>query len=94
MAKEYIDRDKARDTLLYEMVGTGYQSQAVSAIEFVPTADVAEVRHGKMERDGHHLHFNCCNKVLAIIVNESDDYDNIVSCPFCGAKMDGKGEYE
>ena len=55
-------------------------------------ADVEEIRYGKMRRDGHHLHFNCCNKVLAIIVNESDDYDDFISCPFCGAKLVRKDE--
>jgi hypothetical protein len=27
-------------------------------------------------------------------VNESDDYDDFISCPFCGAKLDRNGGAE
>ena len=40
---EYIEREKALDALLDEMVGTGYQSRAMDAIRFCPTADAVEV---------------------------------------------------
>ena len=43
MAKEYIERGAALDTLLFEMSGTGYQSRAMDAVRFVPAADVVEV---------------------------------------------------
>lgn len=46
--------------------------------------------HGQYTVDGHHIRFNCCGKVLAILPNESDDYSNFVSCPFCDAKIDGQ----
>jgi hypothetical protein len=78
-------------------IAEGYKlciEHAINGFKFVPTADVEEVRHGEMRCDGHHLHFNCCNKVLAIIVNESDDYDDFISCPFCGAKLDRNGGAE
>ena len=37
---EYIDREKALDAVLFALVGTGYQSRAISAIQDIPTADV------------------------------------------------------
>ena len=40
---EYIEREAAEKELMYAMVGTGYQSRAIDAIKFVPTADVVEV---------------------------------------------------
>ena len=38
---EYIKRTDAYNAILDELVGTGYQSGALRAIEFIPTADVA-----------------------------------------------------
>ena len=38
---EYIKRQDAYNAILDELVGTGYQSGALRAIEFIPTADVA-----------------------------------------------------
>lgn len=37
---EYIKRTDAYNAILDELVGTGYQSGALRAIEFIPTADV------------------------------------------------------
>lgn len=39
--------------------------------------------------DGHHLVFRCCGKVLAIVPNESDNYYDIIACPFCGTPVRG-----
>lgn len=38
---EYIKREDALDAVLFALVGTGYQSQAIYAIRDIPTADVA-----------------------------------------------------
>lgn len=38
---EYIKREDALNALLYEMVGTGYQSRAMLAIDTIPIANVA-----------------------------------------------------
>ena len=40
---EYIKREDALDAVLFSLVGTGHQSQAIYAIRDVPTADVVEV---------------------------------------------------
>lgn len=64
---------------------------------FVPTADVAEVRHGEWYRHDKKKHGDTCyycsvceKMALAdCMVWELTDY-----CPNCGAKMDGKGEGE
>ena len=39
--EEYIKRQDAYNAILDELVGTGYQSGALRAIEFIPAADVA-----------------------------------------------------
>lgn len=39
----YIKREDALDAVLFALVGTGYQSNAIYAIRDVPTADVVEV---------------------------------------------------
>lgn len=39
----YIKREDALDAVLFALVGTGYQSNAIDAIRDVPTADVVEV---------------------------------------------------
>ena len=44
---EYIEKEAALDSLLFEMCGTGYQSRAMSAVEKLPAASVAPVRHGQ-----------------------------------------------
>lgn len=41
---EYIKREDALDAVLFAMVGTGYQSNAISAIRYVPSAKVVPKR--------------------------------------------------
>lgn len=38
---EYIKREDALDAVLFALVGTGYQSHALDAVRYAPTADVA-----------------------------------------------------
>ena len=40
---EFIKREDALDAVLFALVGTGYQSNAIYAIKDVPSADVVEV---------------------------------------------------
>lgn len=40
---EYIKREDAIDAVLFSLVGTGHQSQAIYAIRDVTTADVVKV---------------------------------------------------
>ena len=92
---EYIDREAAEKELLYAMVGTGYQSRAIDAIRFMPTADVVEV-------------VRCKDCVWRIEIPNGTEFKGIKPryCglkqeltgenDYCskGAKMDGKGEGE
>ena len=89
--KEYIERETAEKELMYAMVGTGYQSRAIDAIKFMPTADAVEVRHGEWveQLDGTHYCSECGH-------DATYTYDGTeicgIGCPFCYAKMDGKGK--
>lgn len=87
---EYIERKAALDALLIEMCGTGYQSRAMSAIRFLPAADVIPVRHGKIvvtiENGKMKRIFSCCGEDFTQMTQwMTPDY-----CPNCGAKIDGK----
>lgn len=86
----YIDAEKAKQELNVANVHKGIVSAMQSFIDDVPTADVAEVKHGKWllerEPDGKPYCFHCsvCDADFGRI--------SIVSatpfCPWCGAKMD------
>lgn len=53
-------------------------------IAYVDTNDTnTNTTHNTYIIDGHHIHFNCCDKTLSVLYNESDNIDNICSCPFC-----------
>lgn len=88
---EYIDREAALEEMLFAMCGTGYQSQAMGALRYVPAADVEPVRHGrwllKHIGAGHMWECSCCHKRPCIYITEDTAY-----CPNCGAKMDGEVE--
>ena len=56
-------------------------------VDLIPTADVAEVRHGKWEYIGTDKNgnvFRCSNCTNRIGLDKQTYY-----CPNCGAKMDG-----
>ena len=96
--KEYIERGLA----LFELE-TGWFPQSMEYTEAVaiargiikssPAADVVEVRYGHWEEqlDGTHYCSECGH-------DATYTYDGTevcgIACPFCGAKMDGKGEGE
>jgi hypothetical protein len=41
--EEYIKREDALDAVLFALVGTGYQSNAIYAIRNIPTANAAPI---------------------------------------------------
>ena len=88
MAKEYIEREAAEKELMYAMVGTGYQSRAIDAIKFMPTADVVEVVRCK-----DCVHY-CLQTVDGGRYCELLKFNSFTDNGFCsfGAKMDGKCE--
>ena len=54
---EYIELEEALDALLYAMCGTGYQSDAMTAIRMIPTIDVVRCGNCRFiidREDGSH----------------------------------------
>ena len=82
--KEYIEREKLNDMLDDFCVNESFYD----ALQTIPTADVAPVRHGywvKEKRDVLiHWHCSACKECFYL------DEPNAEYCPHCGAKMDGK----
>lgn len=89
MAKEYIAREMAIETLYYNVDETC--SAVVSDFEAIPAADVAEVVHGRWIDNGSNGYkwAFICSKCGYIDGYPFDDRYNF--CPDCGAKMDGGG---
>lgn len=90
---EYIDRKQIRYTWWQKKDGTYTDGVTLqSIIEDMPTADVAEVKHGEWEEvkyiegclNSYKHTCSCCGK--SYFDNNSNNYP---FCPLCGAKMDG-----
>ena len=84
----YIDADKLDYTVT--MVGrdeyAGYRAVAFkSDIDYMPTADVVEVRHGEWKQASEKYPRYVCTSCNHLFNNKNYNY-----CPNCGAKMDGK----
>ena len=103
---EYIDREVALK--LFDKVGCYLNPKCLERqkkqIEDLPTADVAEVRHGKWlqtteplgYRDVDCVECSVCHD--SWVVDEDFDFETCEEywnyCPNCGAKMDVKGDAE
>lgn len=76
---EYIEREDVREMMRMEFD----DNYADEAVDRLPAADVAPVRHGRWSFDGE------CSEC-----GEFDVQDPFGSayCPHCGAKMDGGKE--
>ena len=104
----YIDADK-----LYELIRTNdYRLATINgsidygmftigikqAIDEIPTADVAEVRHGKWLTWEEQFPDRKPTKKnnLGVFCNNCHSHaDNMTDyCPYCGAKMDGDTNYK
>lgn len=92
MAKEYIEREMAIETLYYNVDETC--SAVVSDFEAIPAADVAEVVHGRWEDSidewfGTDV-YTCSKCRESYVLVEGTPKENLWHyCPNCGAKMDG-----
>ncbi|MBQ3124998.1 MAG: hypothetical protein IJC09_06230 [Clostridia bacterium] len=90
-----FEGENKNSKLRKKLILKGY-NEYEQIIEQIPTADVAEVKHGKWESEwsiiGNALYFHCS------VCGESDPWQHTGRgpasyCPRCGAKMDG-GEEE
>lgn len=93
----YIDADELREYWLENGVNENVYNtnDVLNSIDYQPTADVEEVKHGKWE--GEALTCSVCDRNISEIC-DADSYlsygieDELICCPFCGAKMDGGKE--
>lgn len=104
MDKEYIEREKVKEVIKLFGKGAIEDGQKVldpvddiillaKAMDMLPTADVAEVRHGewKIESDpindpkGYFIRIVCSE--CGLKTGQKSNY-----CPNCGAKMKGAEE--
>ena len=109
--KEYIDLYECRDDfyatvldILSEDSTNDRANQIIDAFDYLPTADVAPVKHGKWIYNPNGMDFNLgawecsvctqknnnlpCSRNISPYICGGSKY-----CPNCGAKMDG-GEGE
>lgn len=76
---EYIDREKAKRTLVQD-----YAYAAASLLDEVPKADVAPVVHGRWILVDTEKRTGVCSNC-----NRQDRIDHLAThCRFCGARMD------
>lgn len=102
---EYIEREAAIEyaRLLYCKDCNSYNGVRCRAcafddvlllIEDVPTADVVEVRHGEWDD----CECSVCGEIHPTLYLDEWEMKYRIKetpyCPYCGAKMDGKGEGE
>lgn len=97
----YIDADKINAKLMDEYYGMiSDESMKIYKImrmlDNAPTADVQEVRHGKMNMYkprsmNRNATYKCsvCGKLCSSYYNDVGEWK---FCPHCGAKMDGDKE--
>lgn len=85
----YIDADKTKDVFHHKTGGCMFDS----FLDDIPTADVAEVKHGYLKEyiscGGYHYDCSVCDYgfVTKERVITVPNY-----CPNCGAKMDGRSD--
>ena len=98
---EYIEREFALNVLCRENCGHNYEANKCNNcytsnfINYLPTADVAEVKHGKWVEPHWRNSVSCAN--CSICGAEAYHYDfhgvqkTYRYCPNCGAKMGAEG---
>ena len=98
---DYIEREFALNVLCRENCGHDYEANKCNNcyisnfINYLPTADVAEVKHGKWVEPHWRNSVSCAN--CSICGAEAYHYDfhgvqkTYRYCPNCGAKMGAEG---
>ena len=93
---EYIERYEAIEFIKHNTPNVNGETTVkcvIRSLKNVPTADVAEVKHGKW--DGNIIGFcNVCMECGAIVERTAvkSHTGKLNYCPSCGARMDGEGE--
>ena len=86
--KEYIERENLNDVLEDFCVNESFYD----ALQTIPAADVAPVRHGHWvsEYDCGYITPHCSECGETALTKEETSYDYVYSsyCPRCGAKLD------
>lgn len=97
---EYIEREFALNVLCRENCGHDYEANKCNNcytsnfINYLPAADVAEVKHGKWIEYPRAHYFKCseCKETVpykkAVLIRGKRKYKY---CPHCGAKMGAEG---
>ena len=92
--KEYIEREALLKELeLLAKYEYGERRQGIlgvcATIRNKSTADVVEVRHGEWRYEGN---YKACSLCGTFVEWNTLGTSHWKYCPYCGAKMDGKGE--
>jgi hypothetical protein len=75
----------------YSKTNTIPITELYDILEQMPTADVAEVRHGRWEYKGKRGRFPACRCSICGNIENADWVilgDNVNYCPNCGSRMD------
>lgn len=91
--KEYIERAQLLKNLGYDETRRAdvLPGSTFDIVLKEPTADVAEVRHGRWEFLGpNRLIKSCMCGTCSVCHVRSKFISNIAICPTCGAHMDGE----
>ena len=90
MAEKYV-RASECEKYFYNHLDDNEMISAMNAIEEMPAADVAPVKHGHWVNENFYTHCSACGN-MAIYDKYGQEVESDY-CPRCGAKMDG-GEGE
>ena len=89
----YIDVDKFAEKICnFQAIDEDSANAVIYLLRSQPSADVEEVKHAKWEYEC--LECSICKRNISEIC-DADSYltsgieDELLFCPFCGAKMDG-----
>lgn len=83
---EYIEREAAKQFLAQD-----YAYAAAKLLDYIPAADVAEVRHGKYIQASKTAQIGLKCSICGARIKYSEHFNgNHHYCYKCGAKMDGK----
>lgn len=84
---ELIDRVAVYNDMMYEMCGTGFQSNALSVINQQPTIEVETIKHGRWKNGCKICPICGMDKFYGLDADIWADWQPKY-CPNCGAKMD------